>query len=136
VVESHGWCSIVAEYLASLGPTSAANPLPRSFGDICYPRKSTGRTPTSLAGVRLNGLAHLAGASAVAASVTVSQKISLLQLVGAAACPDLWHHPAAVRFCISPMVAAATWPPTSTTTIVTATLLGDLSRRWKRKGHW
>jgi hypothetical protein len=136
VVESHVWCSIVAEHLALLSPPSAAEPLPRSYADICYPRKSTGRIPGSFAGVRAAGLAHLAAASGAATSLPTAQKLALIRLVGAAACPDLWHHPAAVRFCIRPLVTSSSWPPARTTAIVTPLQLGDLSRRWQRKGHW
>ena len=136
VVESHVWCSIVAEHLASITPVAPADPLPRSFGDICYPRKSTGRTPSSLSGVRAAGLAHLLASSAVASTLSTAQKIALVRLVGAAACPDLWHHPAAVRFCISPLVVSSSWPPPRTTGLATPLQLGDLGRRWRRKGHW
>jgi len=136
VIESHVWCSIVAEYLATLSPPSPSEPLPRDYADICYPRKSTGRIPSSLASVRAAGLAHISIANSAAASVPLAQKLALIRLVGAAACPDLWHHPAAVRFCIRPLVKASSWPPASTTTIVTPAELGVLSRRWQRKGHW
>jgi len=136
VAESHVWCSIVAEYLASLTPPSASDPFPRSFSDICYPRKSSGLEPLSLPAVRTAGLDHLTIANSAAGALPQTQRIALLRLVGAATCPDLWHHAAAVRFCVSPSVAMAGWPPARTSLIATRVEFGDLERKWRRKGHW
>jgi hypothetical protein len=136
VIESHVWCSVVAEYLAGLTPANASNPLPQSFANICYPRKSQGRVPSSLSQVNAAGLRHLTLAFSAASAVPSSQRIMLLRLVGAATCPDLWHHSAAVRFSLRPFVASKNWPPAQTTTVSTRLQFDDLRRRWGRKGNW
>jgi hypothetical protein len=138
VVESHVWCSIVAEYLASLTPPGPGMPTPQGFADISYPRKSASQSPTALPSVRTAGLTHLAAAytSTVARSIPQMQRDALIRRVGAATCPDLWHHAAAVRYCLVPFVSAPTWAPPATTKIVTMTELGKVTRRWRRKGHW
>jgi hypothetical protein len=135
VVESHVWCSIVAEYVCAAG-LKPAEPPPVSFSDICYPRKTRGSTPTSLAHVRAAGLKHLASAEAQVHSLSKSERLELLRLVGAATCPDLWHHAAAVRFCVRPFVLTAGWPAPGTTTLASRLQFDALRRRWQRKGHW
>jgi hypothetical protein len=136
VVESHVWCSIVSEYLASLTPSTASEPHPRTFSKICYPRKSIGSFPSSLAGVQAAGLAHLTSAEASAQSLSPARRLALLRLVGAATCPDLWRHPAAVRFCIVPFVNSNNWPPSNTTSIATNPDFDTLRGRWRRKRNW
>lgn len=136
VVESHVWCSIVSEFMAGLTPASVSSPPPTNFGDICYPRKTSGKTPTSLASVRAAGLAHLQSEYAGASGITQQSRIDLLQLVGAATCPDLWHHPAAVRYCLAPAVQSGSWPPPKTTSIAINPVFSQLERRWRIRGHW
>ncbi|GGL12892.1 hypothetical protein JOE58_001988 [Curtobacterium luteum] len=135
LADSHVWCSIVSEYLAGLLARTQASPLPPVFDDICYPRLKLGRRPGALPRVQTAGLAHLAAESAVS-SLTGSVQEELMRLVAAATCPDLWHHPAVVRFAIQPVVTASTWSPAHSTTIVTAADVQQLERRWARNHHW
>ena len=136
VVESHVWCSIVSEFLAKFAPSSASSPAPTNFGDICYPRKSTGRTPSSLSAVRTAGLAHLDSEHAGAKAIPQQRRIELLQLVGAATCPDLWHHPAAVRYCLAPAASSKAWPPPKTSKASVVSEFRQLQLRWGARGHW
>jgi hypothetical protein len=135
VAESHVWCSIVAEFISGLVPMPPGQALPAIFDDICYPRLTTGRRPGSLAAVKAAGLAHLDSAYA-ASPLSPSMLLELLQLVAAATCPDIWHHPAVARFAVRPVVMGASWPPPRTTTIVKRVHLDELQRRWARRGHW
>lgn len=135
VVESHVWCSVVAEHLALAAPPSSAS-MPSAYGAICYPRKSVAKQPSSLQRVRKQGLSHIASTFAGAKTIPAAQRVALLRLVGAATCPDLWHHPAAVRFSLFPFVASTSWPPRQTTVLATASEFGRLKNPWTRKGHW
>lgn len=135
VVESHVWCSIVAEYLGARTPPVATDPHPRSYSNICYPRKSRGRQPSSLARVRTTGLQHIASAEAAAQSIPQPVRLDLLRLVGAATCPDVWRHAAVARFCLGPFVAANQWP-SNTTKLATNSEFSNLRLRWQRKNNW
>ena len=138
VVESHVWCSIVAEYLASLNPRRAGAPALSGFANICYPRKSQARTPSSLAAVRTKGFAHLDGAfkAASAGSIPPEHLVAILRLVGSATCADLWQHAAAVRFCLLPFVARKGWAPSKTTILASPNTFETLRLRWQRRGNW
>lgn len=136
VVESHVWCSIVSEFLAGAAATVPGWPAPTSFAEICYPRRSRARLPSSLPGVRAAGLVHLAAEFGAATAVSSQRRLQLLRLVGAATCPDLWHHPAAVRYCLEPFVSAAQWPPSGATHLAVQPRFSQLRTRWNRKGHW
>lgn len=136
IVESHVWCSIVAEYISGLVPLAPGDKLPAVFDDICYPRLTVGRRPSSLPMVQSAGLAHLAAASVAAAGLSSPEQLGLLRLVAAATCPDIWHHPAVARFCLHPVVTGTAWPPALTTTIATSLQLNQVQRRWARKNHW
>ncbi|MBT1680985.1 hypothetical protein [Curtobacterium aurantiacum] len=135
IAESHVWCAIVAEYLSTLASLPPGEKLPAVFDDICYPRLTTGRRPKSLPAVQSAGLAHLSAASS-ASTLPPSVELELLRLVGAATCPDIWHHPAVARFCLQPFVTDSTWPPKGTSKIVTPLQFNQLVRRWSRKHHW
>ncbi|WP_213816912.1 hypothetical protein [Glaciihabitans sp. dw_435] len=136
VVESHVWCSVVAEKVVQLTTQASAIPAGRSYAGVGYPRQSASRLPQSLAGVRSQGLQHLDDALAAFSSLSVSQVVDLLRLVGAATCPDPWHHAAVVRYCLEPFVTAALWAPSNATKIVNSANFDDLRRRWQSKRHW
>ncbi|MFE9243864.1 hypothetical protein [Nocardiopsis sp. NPDC006938] len=135
-VDAHVWCGIVSEYLASLSSPECAAPHPDNFADIRYPRKSKGRTPVSLEGVQKRGLRHLADTFEAHELLSRVRKIELLRLVGAATCPDLWSHSAAVRFCLDPFVRTESWPPESTTRVAVRPNFDQLRDRWSRKKNW
>jgi hypothetical protein len=132
VSESHVWCSIVSEFLDLLahGPSSTTD-----YDLICYPRKTAPRRPSTLAFVRTQGLQHLSNEYA-ASPLAASTKVSILRLVGVATCPDLWQHPAAVRYCLEPRVNEPTWPPAHTTALATQPEFGELKARWATRSHW
>lgn len=136
VVESHVWCSIVAEFLAGLSPHTPSEPASVDFAAICYPRRSIGAAPTSLPAVKAAGIDHLNAEYRSATTIADADKIALLQLVGAATCPDLWHHSAAVRYCLKPAVDSASWPPSNTTTVATNPTFRRLRISWRNRGHW
>lgn len=133
ITESHVWCSIIAEYLSTLSSAPAPQQM---FGAICYPRQSASRTPSSLSAARSAGIAHVAASYAAAQSIPPVQRLALLRLVGAATCPDLWHHASAVRFSLYPFVSAANWAPANTTKIATIVNFDDIRIRWARRRHW
>ncbi len=136
VVEAHVWCSIVSEFLAGLSPHTASSPISPDFAAICYPRKTKARTPTSLAEVRERGLQHLSVTFSTTRDIPDTEKLALLRLVGAATCPDLWRHAAAVRYCLAPFVQEESWPPENTTKVAVLPDFRQLQLRWSRRGHW
>lgn len=136
VTEAHVWCSIVSEFLAGLSSHTASSPLSPDFAAICYPRKTKGKSPTSLTEVRPRGIQYLSGAFNAAKDIPEPGRLDLLRLVGAATCPDLWRHPAAVRYCLDPFVQRKSWPPENTTKIAIPPDFRQLQLRWSRKGHW
>lgn len=136
VAEAHVWCSIVSEFLAGLSSHTASSPVSPDFAAICYPRKTKCRVPTSLAEVRPRGLQYLSGAFNAAKDIPEPGRLDLLRLVGAATCPDLWRHPAAVRYCLDPFVQRKSWPPENSTKIAVLPDFRQLQIRWSRKGHW
>lgn len=136
VVESHVWCSVMAEFLGriedpSLGPQESAR-----FSAICYPRQTASRVPTGLAAVRLPALAHVDSSFRGAAALTTQRRMELMRLVAGATCPDPWHHPAVVRFALEPFVTEAGWPLAATTQVALVAQFADLRVRWRRKQHW
>ena len=134
VIESHVWCSLVSEFVATLAGQAAASTA-TAFCTICYPRKTTGRRPSSIGVVHDRRLAHL-GQEFTRSSLPPADKLSIVRLVGAATCPDLWRHPAAVRHCVLPVVQDPRWPPPRTTSIADTSSLGDLAGRWSQRGNW
>lgn len=136
IANSHVWCSIVAEFTASLTVPASSSGKSNKYDQICFPRATPVKTPSHLPMVLADGLKHLAAEYKSAGSLSAEDKLHLLRLVGMATCADPWHHPATVRHCIFPVVAAATWPPSNSTVIATAQEMRVLKHRWLRKGHW
>lgn len=136
ITEAHVWCSIVSEFLSGFSNPSVSTPAPKTFSSICYPRKSRGGNPSSLQGVRDQGLQLLSVAFETTRDLSSSAKIDYLRLVGAATCPDLWRHSAAVRYCLSPFVKDESWPPINTTKIAVSPDFNELESRWKRRRNW
>lgn len=116
ICDGHLWCSILAEANDSTSQASSA-PIAQAarYGRICYPRNRNARIPRGLADSRASGVAHvndvLGGSSAVVGLEDI------VHLAGAVTCPDLWHHPAGVRYSLQPFVTGAGWPKASTTTL-------------------
>lgn len=134
ISDPHLWCSILAE---SLDPSAAryknlvgASP----HGRICYPRSGSVRVPRGFAAVRSRGRAHIEN-TLVAHKTIVGMK-DILYLMGSAACPDLWHHPAAVRYALMPFVDDSAWPPAHTTTVAKHAGIDVLEHRWTQRGNW
>lgn len=132
VSESHVWCSVVAEFLDTLTQGHAGS---GDYDKICYPRKRLAKHPSTLHSARNQGLQHL-GNEYFASQLQATVKISILRLVGSATCPDLWQHPAAVRYCLEPRVNGPTWPPPQTTTLATQPQFGELKSRWAHRSNW
>lgn len=136
VVESHVWCSLVAETLASAITPSPSNPPPAGFDAIGYPRRSTPGRPSTLTAVRAAGLQYIHSALTRPDALSTAMRLELLQLVGAATCSDPWQHAAVVRYCLDPFVQARAWPPQRSTTLAVPTNFVELRRRWQRKHRW
>lgn len=134
VREGHLWCSIIAEACESLPTIPARVPASSTHGKICYPRQGRALKPSQLDSVRPAGVAHVR--AKYAAYGSVKAKDDVLRLMGAAACPDLWHHPAAVRNLVDPFVGAPSWPPANCTTLAVNPEFGNLEHRWSKNGHW
>jgi hypothetical protein len=132
ISDGHLWCSILAESMASL-PAAASAPPPTTFGRICYPRMRAARGPQALPIVRTPGFTYVS--EAVSASA-LPAKENIMRLMGAASCPDLWHHPAAVRYSLLPFVTASSWPPPETTTIAVQPGINVLEARWEKRRNW
>ncbi|WP_152659335.1 hypothetical protein [Demequina salsinemoris] len=134
VVDGHVWCSVVAEAVSTLPATPSPRSGATTYSTICYPRSRTGRIPMGIADVRAEGIAHLRGCYNAVSGLVGRDEI--VRLIGAASCPDLWHHPAAVRFALRPFVVAPSWPPADTTTLAKAPRFNTLETRWSRRNHW
>lgn len=132
--DGHLWCSILAEYISSPHTPPTTTPQASPFGRICYPRARQVRVPMDLASVRADGFAHVS--ATVVAQTSLVGLDDILRLMGAASCPDLWHHPAAVRYALGPFVKAVSWPPAGTTSIAKRPRFKILKTRWKNRGNW
>jgi hypothetical protein len=132
ICDGHLWCSILAE---ANDPTSQSSPPSSSqHGRICYPRNRNARIPRGLADSRKPGVAHIQ--DVLRANSSVVSLAAIVHLVGAATCPDLWHHPAGVRHSLGPFVASGTWPPANTTVLALKPQFDDLEHRWNKRGNW
>lgn len=129
--DAHVWCSVTAEFL-SVGMDAAA----RYFSNIAYPRRRRGKTPNHIATLRPAALARIGAEFDSTRDLDDPDKRTLLQLVGAASCPDLWRHAAAVRACLAPFVESTAWPPSGTTSVACEPLFGTLRSRWGARGNW
>ena len=134
ISDGHLWCSVLAQSLASPTASPTAVQQGSSQGQICYPRNRNVRVPRDLPGVRAPGFIHIQGALSGAASMPGTDDI--VRLMGAASCPDLWHHPAAVRYSLLPFVAASSWPPADSTTLAKMPNFDVLEERWHKRGNW
>ena len=136
VTEAHVWCSIMSEFLSRFSEATTSSPAPKVFSSICYPRKSRGGIPSSLKEVQELGIQHVTETFRTTRDIPEATKIDYMRLVGAATCPDLWRHAAAVRYCLSPFVKDESWPPRGTTNLAVPPHFNELESRWKKRGHW
>ncbi|MCV9996545.1 hypothetical protein OIU93_19970 [Paeniglutamicibacter sp. ZC-3] len=134
ICDGHLWCSIVSEASAYLPSIPDSIPSSSGHGKIAYPRESRARIPRNLAGVRSPGVSHVG--TILGNFVALAGKEEILRLMGAAACPDLWHHPAAVRYLLYPFVNQLGWPTKETTTLAVKPGIGILESRWDKRGNW
>ena len=134
ICDGHLWCSIVAEASSLLPNIPATIPPTSGHGKIAYPRGPQARIPRNLAGVRSPGVSHVK--SILGNFSTLKGKEEILRLMGAAACPDLWHHPAAVRYLLYPFVNQPGWPAKMTTTLAVKPGIDILETRWGKQGNW
>jgi len=134
ISDGHLWCSLVAEAMAL--PTSAPPVAPRAspYGRICFPRNRFTREPQDLAVVRTPGFAHVR--DMLRSNSAVVGVDDIVRLMGAASCPDLWHHPAVVRHCLLPFLATSSWPPADTTVLAKRPRVDVLEERWNKRGNW
>lgn len=130
--DGHLWCSILAEWNSSPAspPSGVSQASPN--GQICFPRASSVRVPRDLPGVRVPGFAH----AKATLSPPLPGKDDIARLMGAASCPNLWHHPSAVRYSLLPFVTASSWPPANTTTLAKKPDFNVLEERWQERGRW
>ncbi|MFF2652143.1 hypothetical protein [Streptomyces sp. NPDC058045] len=135
ICDGHLWCSILAEAndaASSASPAAAGQASPH--GRICYPRNQNARIPRELARVRIDGVMHIQ--KTLEANPAVTGRDEIVRLVGAASCPDLWHHPAGVRYSLQPFTADPIWPPADTTTLARSPQFGILKDRWGKRENW
>lgn len=132
--DGHIWCSIVAE-ACSLLPTipSTISPLSK-FGKIAYPRNKVSQVPRGLDQVRVDGVMHIR--TSMNRFNALPAKEDLIRLMGAAACPDLWHHPAAVRYSLYRFVSQSGWAPKGSTKLAIKPGIHVLDQRWGARGLW
>ncbi|WP_131822388.1 hypothetical protein [Mycobacteroides chelonae] len=131
ICDGHLWCSVMAEANDSSSSFTESSP---HHGRICYPRNSNVRIPQGVAGVRESGVGHVRGLLQRAA--TIVGLTTIVHLVGAASCPDLWHHPAGVRYSLQPFVTSQSWPPAGTTNLARSPQFDILENRWNKRGNW
>lgn len=129
----------------------AVDPLPGipMFGRILYPRQGI---PNTIAEVTVPAAVKIA-ADQIAAALSVTplppeQARLVLQIVGITICPDLWRHPAAVKFLLIPAIRTLRirWkasfsldnnPAGATIENLIRTELGDKWATWRgRGGSW
>jgi hypothetical protein len=133
ISDGHLWCSVLAESNSASSSPPAA-PLSSPYGRIAYPRSRSVRIPRDLAAVRARGFAHVQ--SVHRAHRPSSAVDDIVRLMGAASCPDLWHHPAAVRYSLLPFVSSSSWPPANSTTLARSQRFDVLEDRWQERGNW
>ena len=135
ICDGHLWCSILAEANDSNATAASSAPGQVSpYARICYPRNRQARIPRGLAEVRSAGVTHVR--HTLAANSLVPGLDDIARLVGAASCPDLWHHPGAVRYSLTPLVSATSWPPANTTNLALRGQFDVLEQRWTKRGNW
>lgn len=135
ICDGHVWCSVLAEVNALYRASNTTGSIsPSHFGRVCYPRSRSARTPVRLSQLRLEAtnlvLSTLRGPD------LPPRWSYIVHLMGAASCPDLWHHPAAVRFSLLPLVDQPSFPPPQTTQLASRASLGQLVDRWSARGNW
>lgn len=132
ISDGHLWCSVLAEWNSSPTSPPSGSPQASPYGVICYPRTRTARVPRDLPSVRVPGFTH----AKATLQTSLPAKSDIARLMGAASCPNLWHHPSAVRYSLLPFVVSPSWPPTSTTTLAMKPDFDVLEKRWQKHGRW
>lgn len=132
ITDGHLWCSILAEWNSPLPATFSAVSGTSRYGRICYPRNRTFTLPRDLSAVRAGNFAPVQ----TTLNTSLPDKDAIVRLMGAASCPDLWHHPAAVRHSLRPFIADSSWPPVSTSTLAKLASLDVVASRWRKRGNW
>lgn len=134
ITDGHLWCSILAEWNSSPASPPPVAPQASPHGRICYPRAKTVRLPKGLPNLRASGFAHVQ--TTLGAGTSSPAMKDIVYLMGAASCPDLWHHPAAVRHSLLPFLNVSPWPAANTTMLATRPRFDILERRWSKLGNW
>lgn len=132
ISDGHVWCSILAEVNDPDRSTAASSAL--RYSRICFPRTRVVRAPRSFMQVREAGLDH--AISTRESNLMVPGLEGIFLLMGAASCPDLWHHPAAVRYSLRPQTVGVGWPPVGTIRIDQVSSFASLESRWRARGNW
>lgn len=134
IADGHLWCSVLAEALDDASSDEADDSVASKYGRIAYPRSGQRRLPLRLQSVREAGGSHVRSVLRDMASVPEAGRILLL--MGAATCPDLWHHPAAVRFALVPFLPEPGRAVGGLSKVATRSRFEVLESRWAKRGHW
>jgi len=134
IADGHLWCSVLAEALDDASDIESDDTAVSKYGRIAYPRSGQRRLPARLANVRREGVGHVRSVLGDMPGVPGLERI--LQLMGAATCPDLWHHPAAVRFALVPFLSEPGRALDGLSIVATRTRFEMLESRWARRGNW
>lgn len=132
ITDGHLWCSVLAELNSPQPASFSAISGTSRYGKVCYPRNRTFTIPGDLASVRTGDFTPIQ----TTLTRSLPDKDAIVRLMGAASCPDLWHHPAAVRYSLRPFLIESSWPPASTSTLANLAGLDVIASRWRKRGNW
>lgn len=152
---SYFWCTMLAVtssawHTTGTLPTATdiskeVNKRPKNLQKIAYPRSTPWKSIKELgSGADVATAAHAISSALQQAKLRglLEQKIRIaLWLTGAVTSPDLWHHPAAVHHCLTPLVKqlrslGANFSLDSSAEQVEDLINFHLKKRWVEKGAW
>lgn len=117
------------------------------FDQARYPRANAGDTVKTIKEMTFPAAVSVAAKPIASAwsttAVAAGEKGTVLAVVGSAVSPDLWHHPAAVRYLLLPavsgirtLVPSASFSLDSATQTVEDAIDSELAEKWRTRGVW
>lgn len=118
-----------------------------TFDQARYPRANAGKTVKTIKEMTFPDAVSIAAKPIANAwsttTIAASEKGTVLAVVGSAVSPDLWHHPAAVRYLLLPavsgirtLVPSASFSLDSATQTVEDAIDTELTEKWRARGVW
>ncbi|MCM1011784.1 hypothetical protein [Brevibacterium sp. XM4083] len=117
------------------------------FDQARHPRANAGNTVKMIKEMTYPNAVSVAAKPVASAwsttTVTAREKGTVLAIVGSAVSPDLWHHPAAVRYLLLPavsgiraLVPSASFSLDSAIQTAEDAIRTELAEKWRDRGVW